>query len=233
MNIVTIHQPEHLSYLGFFHKVSMCDTLVLLDNVRYEKNYFQNRNRVNTSDGTRYITVPVTNTHGKISEVQIEPNYFRHQCEKNAKTVEAAYSKSMYWKYYGEQFLSVYKFGRTEFLSNYNESLLRWVLSVLDIDVRIVKASELEVYGAKTDLLVDILHKVGADKYVSGISGNDYLEKDKFDIPVEFQDFRHPVYTQYGKTEFTPYMSVIDAIFNVGPEIMNIIYQVNHGKRKK
>ena len=44
MKVVTIHQPEHLSYLGFFHKVSMAQTLVLLDNVQYEKNYFQNRN---------------------------------------------------------------------------------------------------------------------------------------------------------------------------------------------
>ncbi len=232
MNVVTIHQPEHLSYLGLFHKISMCDTLVLLDNVQYEKNYFQNRNRINTTDGEKYITVPVTNTHGPISEVQIAGNFFMHQAEKNAKTIEIAYRNCPYWKEYGEKFLSVYKYCRNNYLSQYNEALLLWVLDVLGIDVKVYRASEIGAKGHKTDLLVDICKIVGADKYISGKSGRDYLELEKFDIPVEFQDFAHPIYTQYGKTEFKPYMSVIDAIFNVGPNIMNIINSVNHGKRK-
>ena len=227
MNIITIHQPEHLSYLGLFHKISMCDTLVLLDNVQYEKNYFQNRNQINTRDGVRYITVPVTNTHAPISEVLITDNFFTHQCMKNAKTIEQAYSKCPYWKEYGQPFLHLYTLGKTQSLSNYNELLLRWLLDVLAIRVRIYKASELNVSGAKTDLLVDICRKVDADKYIAGKSGEEYLEMEKFPIPVEVQHFRHPIYTQYGKTEFTPYMSVIDALFNVGPEIMRIIQHIN------
>ncbi len=232
MRIVTIHQPEHLSYLGLFHKISMCDTLVLLDNVQFEKNYFQNRNRINTNDGEKYITVPVTNTKGPISEVKIVDNYFNVQCKKNTKTIEAAYGKCPYWKKYGEDFLNTYQFSMCKYLANYNRTLLNWVLGVLGIDVKIYLASELAAEGHKTDLLVDICRRVGADKYIAGKSGRDYLELEKFDIPVEFQEFAHPIYTQYGKTEFTPYMSVIDAIFNVGPEIMNIINAVNHGKRK-
>ena len=230
MNIVTIHQPEHLSYLGLFHKISMCDTLVLLDNVQYEKNYFQNRNRINTRDGEKYITVPVTNTHGPISEVQIVDSYFDIQCKKNAKTIEAAYKRCPYWKDYGEMFLSEYMFSMSRYLANYNEALLKLILKILRIDVKIYKASEIGAKGHKTDLLVDICRIMGADKYIAGKSGRDYLEMEKFSIPVEFQQFAHPIYTQYGKTEFTPYMSVIDAIFNVGPEIMDIIKSVNHGK---
>ena len=232
MRIVTIHQPEHLSYLGLFHKISMCDTLVLLDNVQYEKNYFQNRNRINTKDGEKYITVPVTNTKGLISEVEIVENYFDVQCKKNSKTIEASYSKCPYWKTYGEDFLSTYQFSMSRYLANYNRTLLNWVLGILGIDVKIYLASELGAKGHKTDLLVDICRRVGADKYIAGKSGRDYLELEKFGIPVEFQKFEHPIYTQYGKTEFTSYMSVIDAIFNVGPEIMDIINTINHGTRK-
>lgn len=229
MNVVTIHQPEHLSYLGLYHKISMCGTLVLLDNVQYEKNYFQNRNRINTRDGEKYITVPVTNTHGPINEVEIVPTFFDLQCKKNAKTIEAAYGRCRYWNTFGKDFLDVYQYSKSKYLANYNEALLRWVLNVLEIDVRIYKASEIGAKGHKTDLLVDICRIMGADKYIAGKSGRDYLEMEKFSIPVEFQQFAHPIYTQYGKTEFTPYMSVIDAIFNVGPEIMDIIKSVNHG----
>ena len=227
MNIVTIHQPEHLSYLGLFHKISMADTLVLLDSVQYEKNYFQHRNKINTKDGVKYITVPVTNTKGSICDVQIADYFFKHNCRKNVKTIEQAYSKCPYWKDYGYDFLELYSLNSTNSLSVYNELLLKWVLKKLGLDVKICRSSELNVHGAKTDLLVDICKEVSADKYISGKSGEDYLEMDKFNIPVEIQRFKHPVYTQYGKTEFTPYLSVIDALFNVGPDIMKIIRCLN------
>ena len=59
--IVTIHQPEHIPWLGFFNKAINCDVFVLLDNVQYEKNYFQNRNNIiNSSENkNQLITVPV------------------------------------------------------------------------------------------------------------------------------------------------------------------------------
>lgn len=227
MNVVTIHQPEHLSYLGFFHKVSMADTLVLLDNVRYEKNYFQNRNKVYTSQGVRYVTVPVTNTNGLINKVRICDNFFTHLCRKNVRTIEQAYGKSPFFKKYGDDFLNLYSSSMSSSLPTYNETLLKFILKALEIDVRVINASTLGVKGAKTDLLLDICHKVNADKYISGASGLTYLEREKFDIPVEFQKFAHPIYTQWGKTEFQPYLSIIDALFNVGPDIMQIIKTAN------
>lgn len=231
MKVVTIHQPEHLSYLGLFHKISQADTLVLLDNVQFEKNYFQNRNRVYTSSGVQYVTVPVNDPSRKISEVLIAPEFEKSVRRKNMVTIEQAYSKCPYWKVYGKAFLDLYSLDvRT--LAAFNEMLLKWVLECLHINAEIVRASTLGVKGAKTDLLLDICHKVGADKYVSGKSGLDYLEKDKFDIPVEFQQFVHPCYTQWGKSQFEPYMSVIDALFNVGSDIMEIINATNNGKRK-
>ena len=57
--IVTIHQPEHLPWLGFFHKFAQADLLVLLDNVQYRHKYFQNRNRIRSHDGETWINVPV------------------------------------------------------------------------------------------------------------------------------------------------------------------------------
>jgi hypothetical protein len=67
--------------------------------------------------------------------------------------------------------------------------------------------------------------------YLAGGSGKDYLEMEYFDgIKVDIQHFVHPIYTQYGKTKFEPYMSIIDALFNVGPEIMNIIKAVQDAK---
>ena len=231
MKIVTIHQPEHLSYLGFFHKVSMAHTLVLLDNVQYEKNYFQNRNRIYTGSGVRYITVPVYDTHEDINRIEIAADFFKRTCRKNVMTITDAYRKAPYWKTYGEEFLNLYPCGEKS-LAKFNEKLLKFILCSLKIEVEIVHASDLNVNGQKTELLLDILHKVDADKYIAGKSGADYMDMSIVDLPVEFQNFTHPVYTQWGKDHFEPYMSIIDALFNVGPSIMDIIAAANCGGKR-
>lgn len=230
MKIVTIHQPEHLSYLGFFHKVRKADELVLLDNVKFEKNYFQNRNRIYTCNGEEYITVPVTNKNDIISRVFLSREW-EIQKKRNCKKIELAYRNTPYWKEYGEWFLSVYTC-YYETLEDLNVALLEFVLSVFGIGTNIVFAQSMKnAVGSKTDLLVNILKEREADKYIAGCSGCDYLELEKFgDIKVEFQNFKHPVYTQYCRTEFKPYMSVIDAIFNVGENIIEIIDKVNGNK---
>ena len=231
MKIVTIHQPEHLSYLGFFHKVFMAQTLVLLDNVQYEKNYFQNRNRIYTASGVRYITVPVYDTREDINKVTIADDFFKRTCRKNVMTITEAYRKTPFWNTYGEDFLNIYSCGERS-LAIFNEKLLRFILKALGIEVEILHASELGVTGQKTELLLNILHKVGADKYIAGKSGADYMDMSIVDLPVEFQNFTHPIYTQWGKDHFEPYMSIIDALFNVGPSIMDIIAAVNGGGKR-
>jgi hypothetical protein len=56
---IMVHQPEHLPWLGFFNRLALVDTWVVLDNVQYNKRHFQNRNRVLTRDAVRWVTVPV------------------------------------------------------------------------------------------------------------------------------------------------------------------------------
>ncbi len=232
MEVVTIHQPEHLSYLGFYHKVSLSDTLVVLDNVAYEKNYFQNRNKVYSQNGEEYITVPVVANSGTlICDVQIAEEFRKSVLRKNVAKLMHAYKGCPYYKQFFEEFVHIYS-QEYKGLSEFNVALMKFVFDKIGLNPKIILASSLDVSGSKTDLLVNVLNSVGADKYISGCSGKDYLELDKFRIPVEFQDFVHPVYTQYGKTKFIPYLSVVDALFNVGTEIINIINCAN-GKGKR
>ena len=57
---VTIHQPEHWPYEGFYQKVKAADFLVILDTPNYKKNYFQNRNKFKPKNGEEeWVTVPV------------------------------------------------------------------------------------------------------------------------------------------------------------------------------
>jgi len=58
--IVSIHQPEHFPYLGFFQKMQKSDLFIILDDVKFKKNNFQNRNKLLTSDEREeWFTIPV------------------------------------------------------------------------------------------------------------------------------------------------------------------------------
>ena len=52
--IVTVHQPEHLPWLGFFDKLRQADLFVVLDTTQFAKD-FQNRNRIKTRNGAAWL----------------------------------------------------------------------------------------------------------------------------------------------------------------------------------
>ena len=84
---VTIHQPEHMPWLGFFHKISMADVYVALDNVQYQHKYFQNRNKIRDVSGEIWLNVPVLRKGKRsqlIKDVEINTGEERWQ-EKNWK----------------------------------------------------------------------------------------------------------------------------------------------------
>src|SRR4029077_13400624 len=55
---VAIHQPMYLPYPGFFHKLSMADVFVIMDDVQYDKR-FTNRNSILVPQGPLWISVPI------------------------------------------------------------------------------------------------------------------------------------------------------------------------------
>ena len=73
--------------------------------------------------------------------------------------------------------------------------------------------------------MLDICQRVGATTYVSGVSGRDYLDRERFQkagIDLQFQDFHHPIYRQVSEP-FLPCLSVIDLLFTHGPRSANIL----------
>ena len=59
MTNVMIRQPGYLPNIGFFKKIQSCDIFVFLDDVQFVKDRFDNRNRIKSSDGITWITVPL------------------------------------------------------------------------------------------------------------------------------------------------------------------------------
>ncbi len=230
--IVTIHQPEHLPWLGFFHKAAQADLFVLLDNVQYRHKYFQNRNRIRGAQGECWITVPVLlKGQGRplLQDVRINSSEVRWR-EKHWKTIFLNYRRAPHFPEHAEFFDGIFQ-QSWEHLADLNISLIRYLFGAFGITAKLVRASELGVAGAGPDLILRIVEKLGADCYISGISGiagkgmGPEAEFRSRGIEVRYQQFYHPIYPQLYEP-FLPCMSAIDLLFNSGPASNDVLHGI-------
>lgn len=226
--IVAIHQPQYLPWIGYFDKIDCADVFVLLDNVQYKKNEWQNRNRIKTSQGWQWITVPVLYKYPeKINEVKINNTVDWRKKHLNALTYN--YSKAPFFEKH-RKFLEKTFSTNWEFLVEINTHVIQYLINALGINKKIILASSLRLREGPTDRLIDICKHVQADTYLSGKDGAKYMNLDAFaqaKIKVIFQDFRHPIYPQLYEP-FEPLMSIVDLLFNHNHNSLKIIRSQNN-----
>ena len=213
--LITIHQPETYPWLGFFNKMMLADEYIILDNVQYRKNYFQNRNQFLTKQGAIYLSVPIDTKSNKIIK-DIKIRYNEKWQLKHLNTIKQSYSKSKYFDKHIGFFEELYS-TNFELLVDFNMHIIKYLRSVLGINVPIVRASTLEVTGSSTELLLNICKKEKATTYISGRDGRNYMDTTLFEkenIKIVYHDFTHPKYEQFNSKEFVPYMNTFDLLFN-------------------
>lgn len=227
--IVTIHQPEHMPWLGFFDKVRQAELFVFLDNVQYRHKYFQNRNKIRSSNGVTWLNVPVL-TEGRreqlINEVEIDNRQYRWR-EKCWKSISLNYHKAPFLERYSSFFENLYE-KEWSLLSDLNEFIIAYIIKELNLNVKLIKASELQVSGSGEGLILNICKELGAKTYISGVSGiagrGGAFESEfsREGIEVVYQEFYHPIYRQLYEP-FIPCMSIIDLLLNYGDKSLDAI----------
>ena len=216
--IISIHQPNFLPYLGFFAKYLYCDVFVILDHVQYTKNGFQNRNKIYTAQGSKWITTPVKYNFGILTnEIQIDNN--QKWKKQHISLIYQNYSKT---KYFDELFPFLERIYAQSWdkLLDLNLELLKYAFNVLIPQKEIIYSSSLNIHSHGSKLILDICKTLEASIYFSGKSGASYLDLDSFkeeNIRVIFQEYEHPKYSQlHGR--FIPNLAFVDFIFNKGTE---------------
>jgi len=228
--IVAIHQPNFLPWLGYFYKIANSDIFVILDDAQYTKNSFINRNKIKTAQGAQYITLPVSHT-GNYGQLILESsiNDKERSVKKIVRSIELNYRKAKYFPNYFDEFHNIIN-SSSSILAEINLLLIKWILEGLSIESDIRRSSELKnVTGKSTERLVSICQSVGADEYLCGFGGVKYQEEAVFKesgIKLKMTDFQHPEYPQcWG--DFIQNLSIIDLLFNCGPESKRILLADN------
>ena len=227
--ILTAHQPVYLPWLGLFHKIALSDLFCYFDIVQYQRKDYNNRNKIKTSNGELWLSVPVeskNHLNKNVSKILIvQGNWVK----KHLKSIELNYKKTPFFKDYFPELQSILINESKNSLGYLNLKLLEFFMECLSIDTQIVKASDYSFDGIGSDLVLDMCVRLGADSYIFGEQGKNYADVKAFkeaEIVVEFQNYIHPVYRQMGR-DFLPYMSIIDLLFNEGDKSFDMLMSNN------
>lgn len=225
--IVSAHQPAYLAWLGYFHKATLCDVFVYYDHVEHSNRDFTTRNRIKTSQGPMWLTVPVKSGPAKrIADLSIDNNTAWQK--RHLKGIQTSYGKAEYFGKYA-RFLEEFLLNRYENFADMNFELTRLLFDILGLNVELLRSSSMGISGTRNDGIYQMLELLGARKIVFGVNGRDYADVEEYrarGIECFFQEYRHPAYRQM-HGEFSPFMSVVDLIFNCGPDSLAIIKSNN------
>lgn len=232
--IVAAHQPHYLPWLGYLDKLAKADLFVVMDDLQYEAQNFQNRQRVKINSGATWLTVPLL--HGSQADRICDKRIDNGATGKHAwthrhwQTLETHYRRAPYFARYADEVRDIYTRTWTSLLE-LDMRMLDLARTWLGIKVPIIRSSGLALQGQKTDRILDMCKKVGARAYLSGGGGSTgYLDVEQLGrngVGVIWQHFEHPRYAQrYGG--FVSHLGFLDLVFNVGPQAHAALFDRMH-----
>lgn len=224
-----ILQPSYIPWRGYFHQVAKADVFIFYDDVQYDKHGWRNRNRIKTPNGLQWLTIPVLTTgvlenRTPISSMKID--WKRDWNRKHWASITQSYQKSPFFDQYMDHFAEIYQH-HYEYLADLTIELTIKLANLIGISsTQFIRSSSLvNITGEKTDRLIQILKKVGADHYISGPSAKNYLDEASLqaaNIRLEYMQYNYPEYPQL-YPPFEGQVSILDLLFMTGPETLKYI----------
>lgn len=228
---VAIIQSNYIPWKGYFDIIHDVDTFIFLDDVQFTRQDWRSRNLIKTSDGLKWLSVPVGTSTGRLIH-EVSLNHAKWQT-KHWRSICQCYARAPFFDHYRNFFEECY-LGRTwANLSDMNQHVIKRIaIECLGVQTLFRDSREFELDGRKLDRLLDLVQQSGATSYLSGPSARDYIDEGRFrDAGVElvYKDYSgYPVYPQL-HPPFEHGVSVLDLLFNVGPDAPHYLWGWREG----
>jgi hypothetical protein len=219
MKKIAILQSNYIPWKGYFDLINMVDEFVLYDDMQYTRRDWRNRNKIQTPNGLKWLSIPVEakgKYHQKINETIISDPLWSL---KHWQTIKQFYSKAPFFKEYKSAFEELYLNNSETQLSQINYKFILLINEILGIKTKISSSSDFELVDGQMDKLLGICQQAGADIYLSGPAAKEYFDEGisgKMGISVEWMDYSgYSVYEQLN-SPFEHGVTILDLIFNEG-----------------
>jgi len=223
---IAIVQSNYIPWRGYFDLISQVDEFILFDDAQYTKRDWRNRNQIKTRNGPIWLTIPVEvkgKRSQKIKDTRISDSGWG---PRHWKSIVHNYSQAKYFSQYKDLFEKLYLDRSEILLSQVNYKFLSAICELLNIRTKLTWSSDYRWVEGKTERLIDLCKQAGANEYLSGPAARGYMNEELMSregIALRYMDYSgYPEYEQL-YPPFAPRVSVIDLIFNEGPDAQRFI----------
>lgn len=192
----------YLPPVQYFCKLYAFESVIIEVTENYLKQTYRNRCTIATANGTQALSIPIEKPKTEkclTKEIRISNHgRWRHL---HWHALLSAYGMSPFFEYYQDDFAPFYE-RRFDFLFDFNEQLMLLICNLLDIHPQISYTSH---YHPHVE--------------------NDFREQIRPKHTVADDTFSPKPYHQvfHEKQGFLPNLSIVDLLFNMGPESLLIL----------
>ena len=193
----------YLAPLSYYALIIKSPNSIIEQYEHFKKQTIRNRCSIYSSNGSLVLSVPkVRKSSSKTLIKDIQICYTEPWQKIHWNAIQSSYNSSPFFEYYMDEIFVIYN-TKEKYLIDFNIKTHQLILKFLQIDSKINLSNN---YNSQTEL-------------------EDFRDK-------KFQSINNPVYDQVFsiKKGFTPNLSIIDLVFNLGPESNNYLEKIELSK---
>ncbi len=206
MTKAVILSSYYFGNIQVFSHIVNSDCIIVEQNDHYSRQSYRNRTTIMAANGSMNLIVPVVKPKGKTQTKDVLISYDTSWQKNHWSSIFSAYNSSPFFEYYKDDIYPVFQ-KRWKYLIDLNTKILELTLEIIEASPKIEFPNE--YIDSVTDDYTDLREVIHPKK--------DYKIYDKKFSSVRYRQ----VFSE--TIEFVPNLSILDLIFNKGPETIDII----------
>lgn len=197
-------EQQYFPSVAYFTLLSHADHIYIEAQENFEKQSYRNRFQIIGSNKVQSLSVPVHHGGRKIPIQDLEIDYKQKWANNHWRTIQSAYGKAPFFDFYADYFKDEIN-ANHKYLYSLNKSLLTLCLRLLKLKSKITETQEYVL--TPPEGVIDFRSAIHPKKSIDNLTW-----------------FRPEVYHQIFGKDFVPNMSILDLLFCMGPDALEVLH---------